>query len=147
MPPFSYPHHSLVIICSFGEAVRTEKEKDRAPFKSILILGVYDYICTIAMIWLCVKRTSNVHKDRTQESRNTKNTYEFLVQVRNFLLPLSLKIFRHKEREAQSFYPGFFICPPLSQNVWHPRQKPLAWLRRASESQTSSSKAGHNSTK
>ena len=35
-----------------------------------------------------------------------KNTYNFLVKVRNFLLPLSLKVFRHKEREreAQSFY-------------------------------------------
>ena len=37
----------------------------------------------------------NVHRmfityiHRTQESRNTKNTYDFLVQVRNFLLPLS----------------------------------------------------------
>ena len=35
----------------------------------------------------------------------------FFVQVRNFLLPLSLKVFRHKERETQSFYSGFFICP------------------------------------
>ena len=43
-----------------------------------------------------------------------KNTYNFSVQVRNFLLPLSLKVFRHKEREAQSFYAGVFICaaPP-----------------------------------
>ena len=30
--------------------------------------------CTLAMIWLCVKRKSNVHKDRTVESRNSKNT-------------------------------------------------------------------------
>ena len=30
-------------------------------------------------------------------SRNTKNTYDFLVKVRNFLLPLSLKVLRHKE--------------------------------------------------
>ena len=44
-------------------------------------------------------------------SRNTKNTYNFPVQVRNFLLSLSLKVFRHKEREAQSFNSGFFICP------------------------------------
>ena len=34
----------------------------------------------------------NVYKDRTMESRNKKNTYDFLVQVRNFLLPLSLKV-------------------------------------------------------
>ena len=36
------------------------------------------------------------------EIRKTRN--DFSVQVRNFLLPLSLKVFRHKEREAQSFY-------------------------------------------
>ena len=30
------------------------------------------------------------------------------------LLPLSLKVFRHKEREAQSFYSGFFIRLPPS---------------------------------
>ena len=41
-----------------------------------------------------------------------KNTYDFSVQVRKILLPLSLKVFRYKEREAQSFYPGFFIRPP-----------------------------------
>ena len=64
------------------------------------------------MIWLCVKRTSNVHKNRTQESRNSKKRNDFSVQVRNFLLPLSLKVLQHQEREAQSFYAGFFICPP-----------------------------------
>ena len=48
---------------------------------------------------------------RNLEIRKTRN--DFSVQVRNFLLPLSLKVFRHKKREAQSFYSGFFICPPL----------------------------------
>ena len=38
---------------------------------------------------------------------NTKNTYDFLVQARNFLLPLSLKVFRHKERDTHDFS----ICP------------------------------------
>ena len=33
-----------------------------------------------------------------------KNTYDFLVHVRNFLLPLSLKVFRHKERDT------IFLC-------------------------------------
>ena len=47
---------------------------------------------------------------RNLEIRKTRN--DFSVQVRNFLLPLSLKVFRHKEREAQSFYSGFFICLP-----------------------------------
>ena len=47
---------------------------------------------------------------RNLKIRKTRN--DFLVQVRKLLLPLSLKVFRHKEREAQSFYSGFFICPP-----------------------------------
>ena len=61
--------------------------------------------------------TQNVHNVRIYniyiEHRNPetqKNTYDFLVQVRNFLLSLSLKVFRHKEREAQSFYAGFSMC-------------------------------------
>ena len=37
---------------------------------------------------------------------------DFPVQVRNLLLPMSLKVFQHKERDAQSFYPGFLNCPP-----------------------------------
>ena len=46
---------------------------------------------------------------RNLEIRKTRN--DFFVQVRNFLLPLSLKVFRHKEREVKSFYTGVFICP------------------------------------
>ena len=44
------------------------------------------------------------------EHRNLKirkTRKDFSVQVRNLLLPLSLKVLRHKEREAQSFYSGF----------------------------------------
>ena len=48
-------------------------------------------------------------------SRNTKNSYDFLVQVRNFLLPLSLKVLRNKERDTHSFYSGFSICSPPSR--------------------------------
>ena len=33
-----------------------------------------------------------------------KNTYDFLVQVRNYLLPLSLKVFRHKQWDS------IFLC-------------------------------------
>ena len=40
-----------------------------------------------------------------------KNTYNFLVQVWNLLLPLSLKVLWHKERDTHSFYSGFSICP------------------------------------
>ena len=64
-----------------------------------------------------------------------KNTYDFLVQARNFLLPLSLKVFQHKERKAQSFYAGFFICPPPPPTRVAPTTRPL----RASESHPSSS--------
>ena len=46
---------------------------------------------------------------RNLETRKTRN--DFSVQVRNLLLPLSLKVLRHKGREAQSFYSGFFIYP------------------------------------
>ena len=63
----------------------------------------------------------------TEESRNTKNTYDFFVQVQNFLLPLSLKVLRHKERDTHSFYSGFSICTPISCDTC-PR------LRRSSES-------------
>ena len=66
--------------------------------------------------------------------------HDFFVQVRKFLLPLSLMVLRHKEREAQSFYSGFFICsPPISCDTC-PRPP------RASESQPSSPEAVLNST-
>ena len=45
-------------------------------------------------------------KHRNSETRN-----DFLIQVRNFLLPLSLKVLRHKKRDTHSFYSGFSICP------------------------------------
>ena len=50
-------------------------------------------------------------------SRNTKNTHDFLVQVRNFLLPLSLKVLRLKERDTHSFYSGLFICLHLVRHL------------------------------
>ena len=68
-----------------------------------------------------------------------KNTYDFLVQARNLLLPLSLKVLRHKERDTHSFYSGFFICSPISC-------APVTRPPRASESQPSSPEAGLNST-
>ena len=63
---------------------------------------------------LCVKRTYNVHTIYTQNigvPKHKKTRNNFLVQVRNLLLPLSLKVLRHKERDTHSFYSGFFICP------------------------------------
>ena len=47
----------------------------------------------------------------TQETWNTKNTYDFLVQVRNFLLPLSLKVFQHKEERGTIFLWRLFHLP------------------------------------
>ena len=56
---------------------------------------------------------------RNHETR--KNTYDFFVQVRNFLLPLSLKVLRHKERDTHSFYTGFFVAlsrAKPAQGLW-----------------------------
>ena len=47
---------------------------------------------------------------RNLEIQKTHN--DFSLQVQNFLLPLSLKVLRHKERDTHSFYSSFFICPP-----------------------------------
>ena len=77
-------------------------------------------------------------------SWNTKNTYDFSVQVRNFLLPLSIKVLRHKERDTHSFYSGFVIRPPS-------RAAPLAckfvWPQRAPKVVPSRSVSSLNSTK
>ena len=57
------------------------------------------------------KWTYNVHRIyESRNSKNTKNTYDFL--VRNFLLPLSFKVLRNKERDTHSFYSGLSTCPP-----------------------------------
>ena len=64
-----------------------------------------------------VHRMSLKIEHRNLEIRKTLD--DFFVQVWNFLLTLSLNVLGHKEREAQSFYSGFFICP---QHVWHREQ-------------------------
>ena len=46
---------------------------------------------------------------RNLEIRKTRNDFSF--QVRNILLPLILKVLRHKERDTHSFYSGFVIRP------------------------------------
>ena len=77
-------------------------------------------MCTIAQ-YRYAKWTYNVHIYNI-EHRNLETPKildDFLVQVRNFLLHLSLKVLRHKEREAQSFYSGFFICPPPNSCSTH----------------------------
>ena len=65
----------------------------------------------------------NVHRmaikieQRNLDIRKTGN--DFSVQVRNFLLSLSLKVFRHKERDKHSFYSGFLFHHPPHHLVWH----------------------------
>ena len=56
----------------------------------------------------------NIYHIEHRNLETQKNIYDFFVQVRNFLLPLSLKVLRHKERDTHSFYSGFFICTPIS---------------------------------
>ena len=85
-----------------------------------------------------VKCTLNVHNtyiDNIGIPKHKKITYDFLVQVRNFITFLNLKVFRHREREAQSFYADFSICPPTT--TCGTRRKASA----SSESQPSSSDA------
>ena len=74
-----------------------------------------------------------------EHSRNTKNSYDFSVQVRNFLLPLSLKVFRHRKRGTIFLFWLFHLPHPISCDTC-PRPP------RASESQPSSPEAGLIST-
>ena len=72
--------------------------------------------------------TQNVHNVHNAHTYNIgipkqKNTYDFFVQVRNFLLPLSLKVFRHKERDTIFLYWLFHLpqttCTPVAHKfVW-----------------------------
>ena len=90
--------------------VRTHTKKK----KTLLKLYIYIFFVPLSYTGICemyMERSLHIYIEHKKfEIRKTPNV--FSVQVRNFLLPLSLKVFRHKEREAQSFYSGFFICPP-----------------------------------
>ena len=74
-----------------------------------------------------VHRMSMKIEHRNLETRKTLD--DFFVQVRNFLLPLSLRVLRHKEREAQSFYSVFFHVPP--PNLVRPLPKASASKRKS----------------
>ena len=71
-----------------------------------------------SQIRLCVKWTYNVHiyiyiyniEHRNLEIQKPRN--DISVQVRNLLLPLSLKVLRHKDRDTHSFYSAFSSAPP-----------------------------------
>ena len=58
--------------------------------------------------------------------------------MRNFLLPLSLKVFWHKESDTQSFYPDYSICPHLTTTTTRGTHRKAS---ATSESQPSSSEA------
>ena len=85
-----------------------------------------------------VHRMSIKIEHRNLEIRKTRN--DFSVQVRNFLLPLSLKIFRHKGRERHNLSIMAFSFPP--HLVWH-----LPKSSRDSESQPSRPVSSLNSPK
>ena len=94
-------------------------------------------MCNIHRMFIYIYIYIYIH--RTLESRNTKNTFDFLVQVRNFLLPLSLKVLRHKERDT-SFYADFSIClcpPSRAAPVAHK----FVWPQRAPKVDTSRSES------
>ena len=79
-------------------------------------------MCTIAMIWLCVKRTLNVHKYIIQNIGISKfekhvTTSQFRYETFYYLWVKGFDI----KREAQSFYSGFFI----SSNTCGTRHKGL----------------------
>ena len=79
----------------------------------VWVLWRINFCCYVPYPWygyVNVHRMFITYIRRTLESRNTKNTYDFLVHVRNFLLPLSLKVLRHKERDIHSFYSGSSMC-------------------------------------
>ena len=79
--------------------------------------------------------------NRHRESKNTK-LYEIGSGTKLLFTFLSLKVFRHEERETQSFYADCFYIVSSQTNQ---RAAPLAQSRLASpssESQPSSSEAG-----
>ena len=55
------------------------------------------------------------------EHRNleTRINTDFLVQVRNFLLPLSLKVLRHKDRDTFFLFWPFHLPPPNTCGTHH----------------------------
>ena len=66
-----------------------------------------------SQIRLCVKWTYNVHIYITKNIGISKHEkHDFSVQVRNFLLPLSLKVLRHKEGERHNLSMLAFSSAP-----------------------------------
>ena len=67
--------------------------------------------------------------NRYRESKNTK-LYEIGSGTKLFIT-FELKVIRHEEREAQSFYADFSICPPRPPPLPRaaPSRKLLVWSR------------------
>ena len=78
-----------------------------------LVQYCLQHSCTIAR-YGDAKWTYNIHIYITWNigSRNTKNTYDFFVQVQNFLLPLSLKGSSTKGERGTIFLSWLFNLPP-----------------------------------
>ena len=78
---------------------------------SFCTIARYEYVWNGHSMFIYIYITWNIGISKQ------KNTCDFLVQVWNFLLPLSLKVLQHKERDTHSFYSGFFIPPHLMRHL------------------------------
>ena len=106
---------------------------------------VSSYILVIIWIWEMNIKCSYIYTSNIGISKHERHL-RLLSSGTKLFITFEFKGFRHKERDTHSFYSGFFIAPPPPQHVWHPPQRPLLWLRRASESQPSSPEAELHST-
>ena len=82
-----------------------------------------------------VHRMSIKIEHKNLKIRKTRN--DFSVQVRNFLLPLSLKVLQHQEREAQ-FILAFSAAPPNTCGTRHKGRREQAKTNRLPPRQVSS---------
>ena len=108
-------------------------------------------MCNIALINAMCEMDiacSYIYNIEHENPETRKNLRLLCSGTKLFLLPLSLKILRHKKRDTHSLYSDFFINPPPphTHTGVAPATRPLAWLRCASKSQPSSPEAELNST-
>ena len=93
-----------------------EREREREREEKLLSALIEEDAAAVTYPWYgYVKFTYNVHKMFIYNIgiQKHKNNYDFLVQVLNFLLPLNLKVFRHKEIDT----PDFSISPKPRVNL------------------------------
>ena len=106
----------LSILADFNNAITRTVSIVRLIFNSSILysynIARYPDVCEIDIQCLYIYIYIYIYiEHRNLETRKTID--DFLVLVRNFLLTLSLKVLRHKERDTHSFYSRFFICPYL----------------------------------